>query len=39
MKIIFLDIDGVVNGADTKERAPSKVIGVEQEKLLLLSKL
>ena len=30
MKIIFLDIDGVVNCWDTKERAPSKVIGVEQ---------
>lgn len=30
MKIIFLDIDGVVNCWYTKERAPSKVIGVEQ---------
>lgn len=30
MKIIFLDIDGVVNCWETKERAPSKVIGVEQ---------
>lgn len=30
MKVIFLDIDGVVNCWDTKERAPSKVIGVEQ---------
>lgn len=30
MKVIFLDIDGVVNCYDTKERAPSKVIGVEQ---------
>ena len=30
MKVIFLDIDGVVNRWDTKERAPSKVIGVEQ---------
>lgn len=30
MKVIFLDIDGVVNCYDTKERAPSKVVGVEQ---------
>lgn len=30
MKIIFLDIDGVVNSYSTKERAPSKVVGVEQ---------
>ena len=30
IKIIFLDIDGVVNCWSTKERAPSKVIGVEQ---------
>ena len=30
MKVIFLDIDGVVNCWGTKERAPSKVIGVEQ---------
>lgn len=30
MKVIFLDIDGVVNSYSTKERAPSKVIGVEQ---------
>ena len=30
MKVIFLDIDGVVNCYDTKERAPSRVIGVEQ---------
>ena len=30
MKVIFLDIDGVVNSYSTKERAPSKVVGVEQ---------
>ena len=30
MKVIFLDIDGVVNCWGTKERAPTKVIGVEQ---------
>ena len=30
MRVIFLDIDGVVNCWDTKERAPSRVIGVEQ---------
>lgn len=30
MKVIFLDIDGVVNCWGTKERAPSKVVGVEQ---------
>lgn len=28
MKVIFLDIDGVLNAARTKERAPSGVIGV-----------
>ena len=30
MKIIFLDVDYVVNCRSTKERAPSGVIGVEQ---------
>ena len=30
IKVIFLDIDGVVNCWGTKERAPSKCIGVEQ---------
>ena len=30
MRCVFLDIDGVVNCWSTKERAPSKVIGVEQ---------
>ena len=30
IKVIFLDIDGVVNCWDTKERSPSKCIGVEQ---------
>lgn len=30
IKVIFLDIDGVVNSYNTKERAPSRVVGVEQ---------
>lgn len=39
MKIIFLDIDGVVNRWDTKERAPSKVIGVEQCLIALIKQI
>ena len=39
MKIIFLDIDGVVNCCDTKERAPSKVTGVEQSKIALIKQI
>ena len=39
MKIIFLDIDGVVNRWDTKERAPSKVIGVEQSLIAYIKEI
>lgn len=39
MKIIFLDIDGVVNRRDTKERAPSKVIGVEQSLIVYIKEI
>lgn len=39
MKVIFLDIDGVVNCSDTKERSPSKVIGVEQSKIALVKQI
>ena len=39
MKIIFLDIDGVVNSLSTKERAPSHVIGVEQSKIALVKQI
>ena len=39
MKVVFLDIDGVVNCSDTKERSPSKVIGVEQSKIALVKQI
>ena len=39
MKVIFLDIDGVVNCSDTKERSPTKVIGVEQSKIALIKQI
>ena len=39
MKVIFLDIDGVVNCCDTKERAPSRVTGVEQSKIALIKQI
>ena len=39
MKVIFLDIDGVVNCWDTKERAPSKVIGVEQRLIAYIKEI
>lgn len=29
MKVIFLDIDGVLNNANTKDRTPDKFIGIE----------
>ena len=38
MKIIFLDIDGVVNGLDTKERI-NGIIGVEQSKIELIKQI
>ena len=39
MKIIFLDIDGVVNCWSTKERAPSKVVGVEQRLIAYIKEI
>ena len=39
MKIIFLDIDGVVNCWNTKERAPSKVVGVEQRLIAYIKEI
>jgi hypothetical protein len=39
MRCIFLDIDGVVNCYDTKERAPSKVVGVEQRLIALIKQI
>lgn len=39
MKLIFLDIDGVLNCHHTKERAPSGVIGIENEKVRLLKQI
>lgn len=39
MKVIFLDIDGVVNCWNTKERAPSKVIGVEQRLIAYIKEI
>lgn len=39
MKLIFLDIDGVLNCRHTKERAPSGVIGIENEKVRLLKQI
>lgn len=38
MKIVFLDIDGVVNCSDTKERIHG-LIGVEQEKIALVKQI
>ena len=39
MKIIFLDIDYVVNCMSTKERAPSGVIGVEQRLIAYIKEI
>lgn len=39
MKIIFLDIDYVVNCRSTKERAPSGVIGVEQRLIAYIKEI
>ena len=39
MKIIFLDIDYVVNCWSTKERAPSGVIGVEQRLIAYIKEI
>ena len=39
MKIIFLDIDYVVNCMSTKERAPSGVVGVEQRLIAYIKEI
>lgn len=39
MKLIFLDVDGVLNSTETDVRAPSGVIGVEDDKLLRLKQI
>ena len=39
MKVIFLDIDYVVNRRSTKERAPSGVIGVEQRLIAYIKEI
>lgn len=36
MKIIFLDVDGVLNSWDTNTRTPDNFIGVDQDKCQLL---
>ena len=38
-KLIFLDVDGVLNCHHTKERAPSGVIGIDPQKVLLLRQI
>lgn len=38
-KIIFLDIDGVLNYSGCKENAPSSALGVSKEKIKLLKKI
>lgn len=39
LKLIFLDVDGVLNCHHTKERAPSGVIGIDPQKVLLLRQI
>lgn len=39
MNIIFLDIDGVLNGASTKEKTPSGYCFVEDEKIEILKQI
>ena len=39
MKLIFLDVDGVLNYGGCKSRAPSGCLGVEEEKIQLLRKI
>lgn len=36
MKVIFLDIDGVLNASGTRARAPSGCIGLDEDKILRL---
>ena len=39
MKLIFLDIDGVLNYGGCKSRAPSGCLGIEEENVKLLRKI
>lgn len=39
MKVIFLDIDGVLNNLETKDRITPMVIGIEDPKVKLLLKI
>jgi hypothetical protein len=39
MKVIFLDIDGVLNNIYSKTRAPSGVIGIDDDKVKRLRKI
>lgn len=39
MKVIFLDIDGVLNNAYSKSRAPSGVVGIDADKVKRLRKI
>ena len=39
MKLIFLDVDGVLNYGGCKSRAPSGCLGIEEEKVKLLRKI
>ena len=39
MKLIFLDVDGVLNYGGCKSRAPSGCLGIEEEKVKLLRQI
>ena len=39
VRIIFLDIDGVLNYGGCPDRAPSHCMGIANEKLLLLKQI
>lgn len=39
MKIIFLDVDGILNWGVCKSRAPSGCLGVEDDKVELLKQI
>lgn len=39
MNVLFLDVDGVLNGANTKEKTPSGYCFVEDEKIEILKQI
>ena len=39
MKLIFLDVDGVLNYGGCKSRAPSGCLGIEEEKVKLIRRI